>query len=172
MPDVSTSEPGTPFQAAVRPLYGASSTCRPSSGYQWRRCISGATSAPDRRHIASASTSGTGRPTLRRGSRTGWPVMGNVAKRVNGRWRARYCDPTAHQRSRDFPRKIDAQRWPASVEVSIGRGEWLDPDLGEVTLGEWSRTWLSVQSPLKPSTALRYTCATSRTPPSPTGWSG
>ena len=82
--------------------------------------------------------------------------MGNVAKRDNGRWRARYRDPTAHQRSRDFPRKIDAQRWLASVEVSIGRGEWLDPDLGDMTLGEWSRTWLSVQSQLKPSTALRY----------------
>ena len=82
--------------------------------------------------------------------------MGSVARRKNGRWRARYRDPAGQQRSRDFSRKIDAQRWLASVEVSIGRGEWLDPDLGNVTVGEWSRIWLRVQSQLKPSTALRY----------------
>lgn len=82
--------------------------------------------------------------------------MGNVAKRANGRWRARYRDPSGQQRSRDFPRKIDAQRWLASIEVAMGRGEWLDPDLGNITLGEWSQTWLTTQSQLKPSTALRY----------------
>ncbi len=82
--------------------------------------------------------------------------MGNVAKRRNGRWRARYRDPSGRQRSRDFTRKIDAQRWLASMDVAMGRGEWLDPGLGNITLGEWSQGWLARQSQLKPSTALRY----------------
>ncbi|WP_380166437.1 tyrosine-type recombinase/integrase [Jannaschia sp. R86511] len=82
--------------------------------------------------------------------------MGSVSRRKNGRWRARYRDPSGKQRSRDFTRKIDAQRWLASMDVAMGRGEWLDPALGNITLGEWSRSWLTRQSQLKPSTALRY----------------
>lgn len=82
--------------------------------------------------------------------------MGSVAKRPDGRWRARYRDPAGRERSRHFPRKLDAQRWLATVEVALGRGEWLDPSLGKVTVGEWGRQWLANQSQLKPTTRERY----------------
>ncbi len=82
--------------------------------------------------------------------------MGNVAKRPDGRWRARYRDPSGKERAKHFDRKLDAQRWLATVEVAVGRGEWLDPSLGRVTVGEWGKQWLAGQSQLKPTTLERY----------------
>jgi len=82
--------------------------------------------------------------------------VGNVAKRPDGRWRARYRDPAGRERSQHFSRKLDAQRWLATVEVAVGRGEWLDPSLGKVTVGEWGRQWFANQSQLKPTTRERY----------------
>lgn len=46
--------------------------------------------------------------------------------------------------------------WLATVEVAVGRGEWLDPSLGKVTVKEWAEQWLAVQVQLKPSTRERY----------------
>ncbi|MGH2597649.1 MAG: tyrosine-type recombinase/integrase [Actinomycetota bacterium] len=42
-------------------------------------------------------------------------------------------------------------------EVSKGRGEWVDPALGRISLGEWANVWLRAVHPaLKPKTALSY----------------
>jgi hypothetical protein len=37
-------------------------------------------------------------------------MAGNVAKRPNGKWRARYRDDAGKEHSRHFDRKIDAQQ--------------------------------------------------------------
>lgn len=55
-----------------------------------------------------------------------------------------------------FRRKIDAERWLASVETAKLRGEWLDPVLGRMTFGKWAERWLTGQSQLRPSTHNRY----------------
>lgn len=82
--------------------------------------------------------------------------MGSIAKRPDGRWRARYRGPDRRERSRHFDRKADAQRWLAGVEVSKARGEWIDPSLSRQTVGPWCRTWLAAQGQLKPTTRVRY----------------
>ncbi len=42
-------------------------------------------------------------------------------------------------------------------EVSKGRGEWVDPALGRISLSEWADVWLQAVGPaLKPKTALSY----------------
>ena len=82
--------------------------------------------------------------------------MGNIAKRPDGRWRARYRDPSGKERAKHFDRKIDAQRWLVNAEVSKDRGEWVDPRLARVTMAEWGRRWLDAQVQLKPSTQERY----------------
>ena len=38
-------------------------------------------------------------------------MAGNVAKRPNGKWRARYRDDADKEHARHFDRKVDAQRW-------------------------------------------------------------
>jgi hypothetical protein len=53
-------------------------------------------------------------------------MAGNIQRRPDGKWRARYRDANHREHARHFPRKRDAERWLAS-QVAIARGEWVDP---------------------------------------------
>jgi hypothetical protein len=64
------------------------------------------------------------------------------------------------EHSRHFDRKLDATRW--LVEVARARGEWIDPALARVRVGEWAAIWLAGQVQLKPSTRARYVLALQR----------
>ena len=83
-------------------------------------------------------------------------MAGNVSRRPVGNWRARYRDAAHREHSRHFDRKADAQRWLATQEVAIARGEWINPDLSKVTVGVWLPRWLALQVQLKPTTKVRY----------------
>ncbi|MEU8242094.1 tyrosine-type recombinase/integrase [Actinoplanes missouriensis] len=80
----------------------------------------------------------------------------SVAKRPNGKWRARYRDISGREHSRHFDRKVDAERWLNSVKSSIARGEWIDPALAKVSVDDWATRWVGNQVQLKPSTRFRY----------------
>ena len=54
--------------------------------------------------------------------------MGNIQKRPSGQWRARYRDPFGKEHARHFRRRLDAERWLASVENAKHRGELQAPD--------------------------------------------
>lgn len=82
--------------------------------------------------------------------------MGNIQRRSSGSWRARYRDPAGTEHARHFRRRLDAERWLASVENAKHRGEWIDPALSRVTVGEWAARWLEAQVQLKPLTRERY----------------
>jgi integrase len=72
-------------------------------------------------------------------------------------WVVRFRTPEGIQRSRSFARRIDAEAFRASVEVSRSRGELIDPALGKISLGEWSTRWLRAVAPgLKPKTLASY----------------
>ncbi len=61
--------------------------------------------------------------------------MGHIERRVrNGRktYRARYRDPTKRERVRTFARRIDAERFLATVQADMLRGAWADPQLGRI----------------------------------------
>jgi integrase len=52
---------------------------------------------------------------------------------------------------------VDAERFLADQEAKLARGEWRDPALGQVTLGDWSEAWLDAARPhLKPKTVAGY----------------
>src|SRR5687767_3333993 len=69
-------------------------------------------------------------------------MAGNIAKRANGKWRARYRDDVGNERARHFDRKIDAQRWLDETAATVLTGTYADPQAGKVTFaaffGEWS----------------------------------
>ena len=69
-------------------------------------------------------------------------MAGNIAKRANGKWRARYRDEAGNERARHFDRKIDAQQWLDQVTSAVVTGTYADPKAGRVTFsaffGEWS----------------------------------
>ena len=48
--------------------------------------------------------------------------MASIAKRPDGRWRARYRDDTGREHARHFGRKVDAQRWLDEVTASVVTG--------------------------------------------------
>lgn len=82
--------------------------------------------------------------------------MGNIARREDGRWRARYRDAAGREHARHFARKIDAQAWLDSVTTSLGSGTYVDPRGARVTVGEWSQRWLETKTNLKPTTRATY----------------
>jgi hypothetical protein len=86
-------------------------------------------------------------------------MAGSIKRRPDGRWRARYRDASHREHAKHFARKGDAARWLASQEVAIARGEWIDPALSRITVGEWVRRWHGQQVQLKPSTLVRYDVA-------------
>jgi hypothetical protein len=89
-------------------------------------------------------------------------MAGNIQRRPDGKWRARYRDANHREHARHFPRKRDAERWLASQEVAIARGEWIDPTLSKITVGEWLPQWLARQVQPKPTTMVRYEVARRR----------
>ena len=59
--------------------------------------------------------------------------MASLAKRADGRWRARYCDAADKEHWRHFARKLDAKRWLDEVTTSIVTGQYVDPSAGRVS---------------------------------------
>jgi len=69
----------------------------------------------------------------------------SVAKRPNGRWRARYRDDAGREHARHFDRKLDAQRWLDEVTTSFITGRYVDPKAGRMTFLEWFDFWSDQQ---------------------------
>jgi integrase len=86
-------------------------------------------------------------------------MAGNIQRRPDGKWRARYRDANHREHARHFSRKRDAEQWLASQKVAIARGEWVEPARSKITIGEWLPAWLALQVQLKPSTMVRYEVA-------------
>jgi integrase len=69
----------------------------------------------------------------------------SVEKKSNGRYLARYRDPAGRQRARTFDRKIDADRFLATVTVDQLHGRYVDPSAGRVTVEQYARAWAEGQ---------------------------
>lgn len=82
--------------------------------------------------------------------------MASVKKRPDGKWRARYRDPSGKEHARHFDRKVDAERWLAGVETAKARGEWVDPARARITVEDWSQRWTGTLGQLKQTTRARY----------------
>lgn len=78
--------------------------------------------------------------------------MASVSKRSNGKWRARYRDPSGREHARHFDRKVDAQRWLDEVTASLVTGQYVAPDAGKVTFRDYAERWRAAQVH-RPSTA-------------------
>ena len=69
-------------------------------------------------------------------------MSGNIARRPDGAWRARYRDARGQEHSQHFDRKIDAQHWLDQVTSAVVTGTYSDPKAGRITFaaffGEWS----------------------------------
>lgn len=81
--------------------------------------------------------------------------MASVEKRTtpNGTigYYVRYRDTDGAQRSKSFPRKVDAGRFAATVEADKLRGTYRDPDAGNQRFKPYAAAWLAMQT-FDPST--------------------
>lgn len=71
--------------------------------------------------------------------------MASIARRPDGKWRARYRDPSGRELSRHFSRKVDAQKWLDEATAAIVTGQYVDPRAGKVTFKEYAETWRAAQ---------------------------
>ncbi|TXR56464.1 tyrosine-type recombinase/integrase [Quadrisphaera setariae] len=72
--------------------------------------------------------------------------MASIARRPDGRWRARYRDDADREHAKHFTRKVDAQRWLDEVTTAVVSGTYVDPAAGQVTLAAFYETWATRQT--------------------------
>ncbi len=53
-------------------------------------------------------------------------------------WQARWRDPTGAQHSKNFPRRIDAERFLVTIEARKLAGAYIDPRAGRIRLGDFA----------------------------------
>lgn len=84
--------------------------------------------------------------------------FGRVRKLPSGRWQARYKGPDGIDRPapRTFAAKRDAEVWLTRTEAEVLDDAWLDPDLGQVTFGDYARAWIDERPGLRPKTLQLY----------------
>jgi integrase len=69
----------------------------------------------------------------------------SIEKKSNGRYLARWRDPGGKQRARTFVRKLDADRFLATVTVDALSGRYVDPKAGKVTIETFVDRWAAAQ---------------------------
>lgn len=82
--------------------------------------------------------------------------MASIAKRSDGRWRARYRDAAGVEHSRHFTRKVEAQRWLDTVTTALTSGMYTDPRRSRITVSDWAARWLATKVDLKATTRRGY----------------
>ncbi len=82
--------------------------------------------------------------------------MASIAKRPDGRWRARYRDARGREHARHFSRKVDAQTFLDTVTAAVLTGTYVDPAKSRITVDELAPVWLAGKINLKPTTRARY----------------
>ena len=85
--------------------------------------------------------------------------MGSIRRVVHASgqqaWQARWRDPAGTQRSKNFRRRIDAERHLTSVESQMIAGTYLDSALGRVRFDEWLPQAEAARINRRPSTRAR-----------------
>lgn len=70
----------------------------------------------------------------------------SIDKRPNGQYRARVREyPGGPERTKQFVRKVDAERWEAEQRVAVARGTYLTADEVRITLGQYVESHLARQ---------------------------
>jgi hypothetical protein len=61
-------------------------------------------------------------------------------------YRVRWWGPNGKQRSKSFKKKVDADRFAATVSADIVRGSYVDPDAGKIMFETYAEGWLRAQT--------------------------
>lgn len=72
-----------------------------------------------------------------------------------GTWQARYRDPAGKQRSRNFPKKRDAEAFLDEVRTRVRSRDYSDPRRGQLTIEQWWDVWWPAQPKRRVTTTNR-----------------
>ncbi|MEU8371463.1 tyrosine-type recombinase/integrase [Micromonospora tulbaghiae] len=67
--------------------------------------------------------------------------MASIAKRPDGKYRARYRDDGGKEHAKHFVRKVDAQQWLDEKTAAIVTGQYVNPRAGMVTFSSYFADW-------------------------------
>lgn len=85
--------------------------------------------------------------------------MGSIRRVVHASgqqaWQARWRDPAGIQRSKNFRRRIDAERHLTAVQSEILAGRYVDSALGKIRFDEWQPQAEAARINRRPSTKVR-----------------
>jgi integrase len=83
--------------------------------------------------------------------------FGNVRKLPSGNWQVRYPGPDGVLRTDDqtYRTKTDAENRLVEIEADVRRGDWIDPDAGQISLKEYAEKWIAERD-LEDSTRELY----------------
>jgi hypothetical protein len=80
-----------------------------------------------------------------------------VRKLPSGRYQASYWfEGRRHIALRTFRTKTDAHLFLDGISTTITRGDWIDPDAGRRTFGEYAQEWLTQRTDLRPLSRDQY----------------
>lgn len=84
--------------------------------------------------------------------------FGRLRKLPSGRWQARYSLPDGREvaAADTFTTKTGAERWLASIETDLARGQWVDPAKGQGSLESYAELWMLSRPDLKVRTRELY----------------
>jgi integrase len=71
--------------------------------------------------------------------------MASIKRRPDGKWRARYRDPSGKEHAAHFATKARAQRWLDEATAAVVTGQYVDPRSGRVVFREYAERWRSGQ---------------------------
>jgi integrase len=72
--------------------------------------------------------------------------MASIRRLPNGKWQAQYRPvPGGRQLTRTTAKKTDAQRWLDEQTTALVTGNYVDPNAGKVTFGEYYMRWAARQ---------------------------
>ncbi len=71
--------------------------------------------------------------------------FGSVRQLASGRYQVRHLGTDGLRRvgPDTFATKRQAERWLIETEAEMLRGDWIDPEAGWITLGEFAKRWIA-----------------------------
>ena len=83
--------------------------------------------------------------------------FGNVRRLPSGHYQASYWhEGRRHIAAQTFSQKADAHAFLDAVSASIGRSDWVDPELGRISFGRYADLWLAQRTDIRPRTREQY----------------
>jgi len=70
----------------------------------------------------------------------------NARGKLQVTYRVRWRERDGRARAKTFSRKVEADRFAATVSADIVRGQYIDPDAGKISFETYARKWIEAQT--------------------------